>query len=313
MSLIHVARNNAVLGQFAEDAVRAGLASGTFLLSDLAWKDGMAEWKALSQWPEFSAGAAALSGAVPIPASEIPPPPPAPEWERRRELGRFGSFCRSVTGICFHPVQTFSAMPTDGSLRSSFTFYAVSMALMGFVYSLLAGGLVWFVQMIHEQSQSQGTADPELEKLFTMLPEFLYNAGPILVGFLYFLFALLWIPLGYFLFAGILHGCLLLTGGAKKGFQATAAVLGYAGGSILLLQMPLVVLGMIPFIGMVFSMGNMVLSGWYFGVIGIGLVKAHQTTPGRVIGAMAIPLVACCCIYAGLIAILMPIIMQNAQ
>ena len=40
MSLIHIARNNAVLGQYAEDAVRDGLANGTFLLSDLAWKEG---------------------------------------------------------------------------------------------------------------------------------------------------------------------------------------------------------------------------------------------------------------------------------
>ena len=41
---IHVARNSAQLGIFAPEDIIAGLSSGRFLASDLAWRDGMPAW-----------------------------------------------------------------------------------------------------------------------------------------------------------------------------------------------------------------------------------------------------------------------------
>ena len=38
---IHVARNSAQLGIFAPEEIVAGLQSGRFLASDLAWRDGI--------------------------------------------------------------------------------------------------------------------------------------------------------------------------------------------------------------------------------------------------------------------------------
>jgi hypothetical protein len=42
----HIARNNQMLGVFAEEAVRARLQSGEFLPSDLVWCESMPAWKA---------------------------------------------------------------------------------------------------------------------------------------------------------------------------------------------------------------------------------------------------------------------------
>ena len=50
---IHVARNSAQLGVFAPEEIIAGLQSGRFLASDLAWRDGMPAWTPLGDWSEF--------------------------------------------------------------------------------------------------------------------------------------------------------------------------------------------------------------------------------------------------------------------
>jgi hypothetical protein len=83
---IHVARNSAQLGVFAPEEIIAGLASGRFHASDLAWRDGMPAWTPLGDWSEFRvAGVPALPGvsvaAAPV-VSTIP-------WEQGKSLGSF--------------------------------------------------------------------------------------------------------------------------------------------------------------------------------------------------------------------------------
>lgn len=76
---IHLARDGSALGIFSETEVRDGLAAGTFRGSDLAWRQGMATWTPLSEWPGF-AGTASPPPSAGAPASEIP-------WEQSRGLG----------------------------------------------------------------------------------------------------------------------------------------------------------------------------------------------------------------------------------
>jgi hypothetical protein len=83
---IHVARNSAQLGVFALEEIQTGLQSGRFLPSDLAWRDGMAAWTPLGDWPEFRA-----VGVPPSP-SVMPAGSPAPStipWEEGKSLGSF--------------------------------------------------------------------------------------------------------------------------------------------------------------------------------------------------------------------------------
>lgn len=47
---IHIGRNGQSLGIFNEEQVRDGLEQGTFLGTDLAWQEGMGDWKPLSSF-----------------------------------------------------------------------------------------------------------------------------------------------------------------------------------------------------------------------------------------------------------------------
>ncbi len=64
----HIARDNRQLGVFEEAEVRTKLASGELQNTDLAWTEGMAEWKPLS---------AVLTAAASAPASEVNPYTPS--------------------------------------------------------------------------------------------------------------------------------------------------------------------------------------------------------------------------------------------
>jgi len=65
-----VARNGAEIGLFSEQDIRQGLTQGSFLASDLVWREGMANWEPLSQ--VFPAGAEV---AAPFDPSSVPTAP----------------------------------------------------------------------------------------------------------------------------------------------------------------------------------------------------------------------------------------------
>jgi len=83
---IHVARSSAQLGVFAPEEIQAGLQSGRFLASDLAWRDGLPAWTPLGDWSEFRAvgvpSSPASIPAAPTLVSMIP-------WEQGKSLGSF--------------------------------------------------------------------------------------------------------------------------------------------------------------------------------------------------------------------------------
>jgi len=59
MAMIHVNRGATSLGVFSEEEVREGLRTGRFASTDIGWREGMANWQPLSQFPELSAAAPA--------------------------------------------------------------------------------------------------------------------------------------------------------------------------------------------------------------------------------------------------------------
>jgi uncharacterized protein DUF4190/uncharacterized protein DUF4339 len=58
MAMIHVNRGTTSLGVFSEQEVREGLSAGRFAPTDIGWREGMASWQPLSQFPEFGGAAA---------------------------------------------------------------------------------------------------------------------------------------------------------------------------------------------------------------------------------------------------------------
>src|SRR5437762_12442669 len=94
MAMINVNRGATSLGAFSEEDVRDGLRTGRFLPTDLGWREGMAAWKPLSQFPELGgvappavpppqAGATSAVTEMPMPRSGLP-------WDERqmKEIGR---------------------------------------------------------------------------------------------------------------------------------------------------------------------------------------------------------------------------------
>ena len=85
---IHVARHQQQLGVFAAEEILAGLSSGRFLASDLAWREGMAAWTPLGDWAEFRGGGVPSSPDAPKSAAPGSTPSQIP-WEQGKSLGSF--------------------------------------------------------------------------------------------------------------------------------------------------------------------------------------------------------------------------------
>ena len=270
MANIHINRSGTALGIFPEEEVKEGLKTGRFVGTDLGWREGMPSWLALAQFPEF-----ALAGAVP-PAPGAPPPtiPPlqgsttAPvaqtglPWDRRQELGLFNAFIETLKLVLTNPGVAFAQMKTEGGLVEPL-IYAVIGGSVGFiVYFLFSIFLSSFGFMSHR--------DP--------------LAG--LMGFGFgAIFILLFVPvilaLGLFIGSAILHLCLMLVGGAKRSFEVTFRVMCFAAGS----AHPLMV---IPFCG------GLISGVWCIVLECIGLARAHDTSTGKAVLAVFLPLVVCC-------------------
>ena len=92
--MIHVNRGATSLGTFSEEEVREGLRTGRFAPTDLGWREGMANWQPLSQFPEIGGAApaapppqisaASMAGAE-APRSGLP-------WDERQARGFFNAF-----------------------------------------------------------------------------------------------------------------------------------------------------------------------------------------------------------------------------
>jgi hypothetical protein len=89
------------------------------------------------------------------------------------------------------------------------------------------------------------------------------------------------ILIGLFIGAAIIHLCLMIVGGANKPFEATFRVLAFSQGSTGPLQI-------IP------VCGGLIAGVWALVVNCIGLARAHETTTGRAVLAVFLPLVVCC-------------------
>ena len=93
---IHVARHQQQLGVFAAEDIAAGLSSGRFHASDLAWREGMAAWTPLGDWPEFRVARMPASPGEPSASvstsSQIP-------WEQGKSFGSFfATIKQAITG-----------------------------------------------------------------------------------------------------------------------------------------------------------------------------------------------------------------------
>jgi len=89
------------------------------------------------------------------------------------------------------------------------------------------------------------------------------------------------VVVGIFIASAIIHLCLMVVGGANKSFETTFRVLAYAHGSSAVIQM-------LP------VCGGLIAGIWGIVVSCIGLARAHETTTGRALLAILLPVILCC-------------------
>ena len=101
--MIHVARDGANIGTFSIEEVREGLRTGRFLPTDMAWEDGMADWRPLSQVmagkPGGTTPAPGTTGTnvVPVSRDRAASAGGGLPWEHREQLGFFKAFFDTVS------------------------------------------------------------------------------------------------------------------------------------------------------------------------------------------------------------------------
>lgn len=269
MALIHVARDGAKLGEFTLEQVRDGLQTGQFRPTDLGWQSGLSQWRPLREFVETSAPAAPLAVAEPAPVAAGSGLP----WENREQIGFFKAFFHTVSLLITRPGEAFTLMRVEGGLMDPLLFG-------------LIGGCAAYVVSIFCQlllRSIPGYPHNDIFSLFGLSP----GVMAVILAALSPISVLLWI----FLSSAVVHLCLMLVGGANRSFETTLRVICYAGGA-----------------GHLFSM--IPVCGWLIGLVYmivlecIGLTRAHQTTTGKGLLAIFLPMFLCCCAVGLLFAAL---------
>jgi hypothetical protein len=269
MATIHVARDGANIGSFSTEEVREGLGTGRFLPTDMAWQEGMADWRPLSEviaGPTAAAIPAAEptdgASALPISAVSTPSAPGSGlPWEHRQELGLVKAFVDTVVLLVTKPADAFGMMKTEGGLIDPLLFALIG-GCIGMVVSFL------FQLGFHSLG-------------------FAANRGILGMGtgMGMGIFGLVVMPIMFvgwlFIWSGLVHLCLMMLGGAKKPFETTFRVVCFSSGSAYLFAV-------VPVCGgFVAPIYNIVLQC-------MGLARAHETDTGKAVMAVLLPIIVCC-------------------
>ena len=269
--MIHVARDGAKLGEFTLEQIQAGLASGQFRATDLGWQSGMTDWRPLSDF--VPAAAAAAPDAAPLAVAGPAVPGTGLPWERRGELGFIKAWFDTVSLLITKPGDAFTMMRPEGGVGDPLIFGLIG-GCAGTIVSLLFQG-------VFQSLPGFGSRNNAFD---------VFGLGPWGFLLLYAALSPILIIIGLFIGSAVLHLCLMLVGGANRSFETTFRVACFTAGAANLFSM-------IPVCGgIITAVYNIVLEC-------IGLSRAHQTTTGKALMAIFLPLIVCCgiCILFGVV------------
>lgn len=265
MAMIHVNRGATNLGVFSEEEVREGLRTGRFVPTDIGWREGMANWQPLSQFPELGAAAPAAppaqisAGAT----SEAAAPRSGLPWDHRQERGFFNAFVETLVMVLTKPGEAFTTMKREGGLGEPLIYALIGGCIGGVVSFLFSLGLqsVGLFADRHDTFAAMAGMGAGSAAFIVLLP--------------------LFIIMGLFIGSAIVHLCLMIVGGANQSFETTFRVLAFSQGSTGPLQM-------VPICG------GLIAGVWALVCNCIGLARAHETDTGRAVLAVFLPLIVCC-------------------
>jgi hypothetical protein len=107
------------------------------------------------------------------------------------------------------------------------------------------------------------------------------------------------VVIGLFIGAAIMHLCLMIVGGARQPFETTFRVLAFTQGATGVLQM-------IPICGAAIA------GVWAIVVNCIGLARAHETDLWRAVVAVFLPVIVCCG-FAFCLALAIPALLHSGN
>lgn len=203
-------------------------------------------------------------------SANYPPQPPESipviPWE---DPGRsfFDGLFETVKLFATAPGEGFRRMPVTGGIGRPL-FYSI---VVGWVS--IAVAVFWNVLL-------QGLWMPFLESAEDLAGMGAMYGLTIGWGLMMVVLAPLFVIIGVFIAAAVLHLMLLIVGGANAGFEATVRVVCYTQTAQLA--------GIIPFCGGIITLV------WTVILYVTGFTTAHRTTQGKAVLAVLLPVVLCC-------------------
>lgn len=276
--MIFIARHHQQLGQFTDEEVARGLREGRFLPTDLAWKEGMEQWRPLSEFPlpEPPPKSDAL-GDTPSSAEAAPQAKERPGLPWENEGGLLARWWETTCHVLFSPTQTFRAMKVGGGFGQP-VFYLLLCLVLSFtaniVWQIIFDSMMAALGLAGENPIPGLLAKSAMTSIATLV-----CGPPLALGFV------------VFVYAPIQHVSLMIFGGAKEGLETTCRCVCYISGASAIVQI-------IPILG------PLAMVVWSPILQIISLKEAHRTELWRSACAVALPYVVCC-VSAAAIVVLM--------
>ncbi|MGH8048769.1 MAG: YIP1 family protein [Chthoniobacterales bacterium] len=270
MGKIHVNRDRRNLGQFTPEEIAEGLASGRFIPSDLAWREGMEAWQPLSTFTDLPQPAAEPPPEIPIAAENVPPPLDSAAgfpWDRRGEIGFINALWETLSQSLGQPSKLFARLPETMTMGGPYRYYLLLALVTG---AINIGIMLIFIKAAVALVASSPEAANSAQVKAMMASFNNVSFGRMLFTLVVF------IPVTPFVAAAACHGLLALFGGVKRSFLTTFAVVCYVLGSVSPLQLLLCCGAVVQFIWALVSLSS-------------GLGAAHRTETWR--AAMAVTIV----------------------
>ncbi len=172
-------------------------------------------------------------------------------WEDMERLGFFQAFLTMLREVLFSPAQFYRRMPTSGGLINPLIF-ALILGVFGGVL-----GLTWQQVFMLRLGRFQEIAPTHLVGITIALP--------------------LIVLVSLYICSAIVHLCLTVVGGNRRGFEATFRVIAYSAATE--------IFSLIPFIG------SLIAFIYKLAIAIIGLRESHGTGTGRVVLAVFLPFI----------------------
>ncbi len=220
----------------------------------------------------------------------VPPPPAVPAlptqpiaWEDPSRGSWFERFFETVKSLATAPGDAFRSMPTEGGIGKPLV-YTIMVGWIGFAIAIIWNVMfqsMWIPFM--DLGEAAGSA-----------------IGISIIGAIgMIVIAPIFVILGVFIASAILHLMLMIVGAANNGFEATVRIVCYSQTAQLANIIPLC--------------GGVVALIWGIILYIVGIAAGHETTHGKAVLAVLLPVVLCCAFTAVMFFVFMGVVAAQAQ